>query len=157
MTMKTASVLAFERKLDPSDALLFSGTWKMRDNAQGWLPVAVREKSVRGTISNRLSTKAQDPAKLDAAIENPNLQTVDVATLATGHDTLKVSFTLRVLPGTGHPSACNEPKYREKLISTVSSYVAEYGFLELGYRYACNLANGRFLWRNRIGAEQIVV
>ncbi|NLY41415.1 MAG: type I-F CRISPR-associated protein Csy3, partial [Desulfovibrionales bacterium] len=83
--------------------------------------------------------------------------TVDVATLATGHDTLKVSFTLRVLPGTGQPSACNEPKYREKLISTVNSYVADHGFLELGYRYACNLANGRFLWRNRIGAEQVVV
>ena len=41
----------------------------------------MRAKSVRGTISNRLKTKDQDPAKLDAAIENPNLQTVDVATL----------------------------------------------------------------------------
>ncbi|MGB2337619.1 MAG: type I-F CRISPR-associated protein Cas7f/Csy3, partial [Alcanivorax sp.] len=26
-TLKTASVLAFERKLDPSDALFFAGQW----------------------------------------------------------------------------------------------------------------------------------
>lgn len=155
--MKTASVLAFERKIDPSDALLFSGNWDMRDVEQGWLPVAIREKSVRGTISNRLKTKDQDPVKLDAAIGNPNLQTVDVATLSADHDTLKVRFTLRVLSGTGQPSACNEPEYREKLISTVNAYVAEYGFVELGRRYAFNLGNGRFLWRNRIGAEQVIV
>ena len=40
--------------------------------------MAVREKSVRGTISNRLPAKDSDPAKLNAKIENPNLQTVDV-------------------------------------------------------------------------------
>lgn len=155
--LKTASVLAFERKLDPSDALLFSGNWDMRDIEQGWQPIAIREKSVRGTISNRLKTKDQDPAKLDAAIENPNLQTVDVATLAADNDTLKVRFSLRVLSGTGHPSACNEPEYRKKVIASVDTYVAEHGFAELGRRYAFNLANGRFLWRNRIGAEQVEV
>lgn len=155
--LKTASVLAFERKLDPSDALFFSGDWDMRDVEHGWQPIAVREKSVRGTISNRLKAKDQDAAKLDAAIENPNLQTVDVATLAADNDTLKVRFTLRVLSGTGLPSACNEPEYRDKLISTVSAYVAEHGFAELGRRYAFNLGNGRFLWRNRVGAEQVTV
>lgn len=156
-TLKTASVLAFERKLDPSDALLLSGNWDMRDVEQGWQPIAIREKSVRGTISNRLPAKEQDPAKLNAKIENPNLQTVDVAMLSAENDTLKVRFTLRVLSGTGQPSACNEPEYRKKLISTVSTYVAEHGFAELGRRYAFNLANGRFLWRNRIGAEQVEV
>ena len=80
-TLKTASVLAFERKLDPSDAQLFAGNWDARHSQKGWTPIALREKSVRGTISNRLKTKDQDPAKLDAAIENPNLQTVDVAAL----------------------------------------------------------------------------
>lgn len=155
--MKTASVLAFERKIDPADALFFSGNWDMRDVEQGWQPIAIREKSVRGTISNRLKAKDQDPAKLDAAIENPNLQTVDVATLAADNDTLKVRFSVRVLSGTGQPSACNEPEYREKLIATVKAYVDEHGFAELGRRYAFNLANGRFLWRNRIGAEQVTV
>lgn len=154
--LTTASVLAFERKLDPSDALLYAGRWNERD-AGTWQPVQIREKSVRGTISNRLKTKDQDPAKLDAAIENPNLQTVDVATLPADTDTLRVRFTLRVLGGAGTPSACNEADYRAKLLQTVQGYVAAHGFAELANRYAANLANGRFLWRNRVGAEQVEV
>lgn len=155
--LKTASVLAFERKLDPSDALFFSGDWAARSDSAHWQPVKIREKSVRGTISNRLKTKDQDPAKLDAAIENPNLQTVDVAALPLDADTLKVQFTLRVLGGTGEPSACNDADYRKKLVATVAAYVQQHGFGELARRYAANLANGRFLWRNRIGAEQVEV
>lgn len=161
--LKTASVLAFERKLDPSDALLYAGHWADRTQHAGWQGVRIKEKSVRGTISNRLKTKKSqdtsdlDPAKLDAAIENPNLQTVDVAALPADADTLKVQFTLRVLSGTGSPSACNNNTYRQKLQSIVQGYVSEYGFGELARRYAANLANGRFLWRNRIGAEQVEV
>jgi len=156
-TLKTASVLAFERKLDPSDALLFAGDWNQRNSADDWIPVTLREKSVRGTISNRLKTKDQDPAKLDAAIESPNLQTVDVAALPADADTLRVSFTLRVLGGTGTPSACNNADYQTKLLSTVKSYADTSGFGELGRRYAHNMANARFLWRNRVGAEQVEV
>ncbi|MGC3872117.1 type I-F CRISPR-associated protein Csy3 [Halomonas sp. GXIMD04776] len=156
-TLKTASVLAFERKLDPSDALMFAGQWEQRDDMQEWQPIAIREKSVRGTISNRLKAKDQDPAKLDAAIENPNLQTVDVATLPSDADTLMTRFTLRVLGGAGRPSACNNADYQDKLSETVKGYVSKQGFTELAKRYAYNLANGRFLWRNRMGAEQIEI
>lgn len=155
--LKTASVLAFERKLDPSDALFAAGDWNDLGNSAQWKPVSIREKSVRGTISNRLKAAQQDPLKLDAAIENPNLQTVDVATLPANADTLKVSFTLRVLGGTGQPSACNDAAYRQKLLDTVKSYVDANGFGVLARRYASNLANGRFLWRNRIGAEAVKV
>ena len=156
--LKTASVLAFERKLDPSDALMYGGDWNNRAASDNWAPITLREKSVRGTISNRLKGGASDPAKLDAAIQSPNLQTVDVATLPADADTLKVQFTVRVLAGTGQPSACNDAAYRQKLLATVNGYVAQHGgFDELAKRYAANLANGRFLWRNRIGAEQVEV
>lgn len=155
--LTTASVLAFERKLDPSDAVFHAGRWDDRAQAHAWQPVTVRAKSVRGTISNRLKAKDQDPAKLDAAIENPNLQTVDVAALPAEADTLKVQFTLRVLGGAGTPSACNSAAYQAKLLATVQGYVQQHGFGELARRYAANLANGRFLWRNRVGAEQVEV
>jgi CRISPR-associated protein Csy3 len=82
--LKTASVLAFERKLDPSDALFYSGQWNERANSSAWAPVTLREKSVRGTISNRMKGGSVDDAKLDAQIEKPNLQTVDVASLPPG-------------------------------------------------------------------------
>jgi CRISPR-associated protein Csy3 len=195
--LKTAPVLAFERKLDPSDALFRAGRWADRamldeqtikalvDQAlnenppktpltedqyarrlerkrqeieqQYWPSLSVREKSVRGTISNRLKSKEQDAAKLDAAIENPNLQRVDVATLPSEADTLRARFTLRVLGGAGTPSACSNAAYLAKLQATVREYVDHNGFGELARRYACNLANGRFLWRNRVGAEQVAV
>jgi len=155
--LKTASVLAFERKLDPSDATLSSGKWEQRDNASAWPAIAIREKSVRGTISNRLKTKDQDPAKLDASIQSPNIQTVDVAALPPTADTLRVQFTLRVLGGTGVPSACNSSDYQASLRTVVDSYVTEAKFQVLAERYAHNLANGRFLWRNRIGAEEVEV
>ena len=156
-TLKTASVLAFERKLDPSDALLFSGNWSERDTAANWPAIEVREKSVRGTISNRLKAKDQDPTKVDAAIENANLQTVDIATLDSEQDTLQMRFTLRVLPGAGTPSACNNADYQEKLLETVKEYAQANSFKALAERYAANLASGRFLWRNRIGTEQVEV
>ncbi|MCK6412927.1 MAG: type I-F CRISPR-associated protein Csy3 [Azonexus sp.] len=155
--LKTASVLAFERKLDPSDALFSAGKWVDRKNGENWPSIGINTKSVRGTISNRLSTKDQDPAKLDASIQSPNLQTVDVATLPNNADTLRARFTLRVLGGAGTPSACNNADYQAKLQATVQQYVSTTGFAELARRYAANLANGRFLWRNRMGAEQIEI
>ena len=155
-TIKTASVLAFERKLDPSDGLLRAGNWNQRD-LKGWKAIDLREKSVRGTISNRLKTREQDPAKLDASIQNPNLQRVDVAALPSDADTLRLEFTLRVLGGAGQPSACNDADYQKALEKTVATYVQQHGFGELAQRYTCNLTNGRFLWRNRLSAETIEV
>ena len=155
--LKTASVLAFERKLDPSDALLYAGAWEQRDHADRWPAIDVREKSVRGTKSHRRKTKDQDPAKLDSDVQDPNLQTVDVATLPSNADTVKTRFTLRILGGAGTPSACNNANYQTKLRDTLAQYHSKIGFAEIARRYAHNLANGRFLWRNRMTAEQIEV
>ena len=153
--LKTASVLAFERKVDPSDAVFYSGNWANKDKADGWEAISIREKSVRGTISNRLKAGATDPAKLDADIQKPNLQTVDVATLPPDCDTLKTALTIRILGGTGTPNACNNADYQTKLLESVASYVKATNFAELAKRYAANIANGRFLWRNRMSAESV--
>ena len=156
--LKTASVLAFERKLANSDGLMYSGNWENRDKAESWSPVTLHEKSIRGTISNRQKNAiASDPLKLDSEVQKPNLQTVDVAVLPFQHDTLKVSFTLRILAGLDEPSACDSPDYQEALGKTVKAYIAQHGFTELSKRYATNIANGRFLWRNRVGAEAVNV
>ena len=47
-----ASVLAFEKKLVPSDGFLYGTTWEQRHAIEE--PIPLVEKSVRGTISNRL-------------------------------------------------------------------------------------------------------
>lgn len=151
-------VLAFERKLDTSDGVFSSGLWEYRENGESWTPIPVWEKAVRGTTSHRHKTDGKDPAKLDTKKEDANLQRIDVATLPDNIDTLRVKFTLKVLGGVGIPCACNEPEYRQKLLRLVDGYVEEHnGFRHLARRYAQNLANGRFLWRNHLGAEQIEV
>ncbi len=156
--LKTASVLAFEAKLATSDAVMASGNWQDRNQSELWYPIHIAEKAVRGTISNRLkSALASDPAKVDAEVQKANLQTVDNAALPFEHDTLKVSFTLRVLGDLATPSTCNAPDYQGALAQLINGYISQHGFAELARRYACNIANGRFLWRNRVGAEAIEV
>ena len=161
--LKTASVLAFESKLANSDAIMMSGNWadiKCLDNSEKWTAIGIHEKSVRGTISNRLKStdpKFKNPAKLDQEVTKANLQTVDNAALPFDADTLKVSFTLRVLGDLSTPSACNDPDYQEKLSATINAYIKDKKFKELANRYATNIANGRFLWRNRVCAEEIKI
>lgn len=150
------SVLAFERKMDCSDAVFFQA-----DSAHSELKckdLNIREKSVRGTISNRLeNTIANDPVKVDAEIEKANLQTVDVAMLDEDCDTLVVRFSLKILPFDGKPNVCNESEFQRKLLETVETYIAEQGLKKLSSRYAANIANARWLWRNRVGAESIQI
>lgn len=156
--VKQASVLAFERKLSTSDGLMFSGQWQDRDQEKEWKSVPVSEKAVRGTISNRLKGAiARDDAKLNKEVQKPNLQCVDVAALPFEADTLKLEFTLRVLGQLHKPSACNEPDYQDALEKMILGYVKDTQFEELALRYATNLANGRFLWRNRMDAEEIEI
>ena len=117
--LKTPSVLAFEAKLVPSDALMFAGNWEQK----AWQPIQVGEKAVRGTISNRLkAATANDPTKLDAEVSKANLQTVDIAALAHSTDTLKVVFTLRVLSNLATPSTCNNPDYQAELAEKIKQY-----------------------------------
>lgn len=156
--VKTASVLAFERKLANSDGLLLAGNWSDIDSDTHWSPVTLQVKAVRGTISNRQKNAVlNDPAKLDQEVNKANLQTVDTAALPFDCDTLKVVFSLRVLGDLATPSACNNPDYQAVLSDTIKTYVSEQTFSTLAHRYASNLANGRFLWRNRVGAEAVKV
>lgn len=158
--LETARVLAFESKLANSDAIMMSGNWDDITTPEKWTAINIQEKSVRGTISNRLNSsdpKFKDPAKLDKEVTKANLQTVDNAALPFDADTLKVSFTLRVLGDLATPSACDNPDYQEKLAEVINAYIEAQQFNELASRYAMNIANGRFLWRNRVCAENIQI
>ena len=151
--LTTASVLAFERCFDISDAIFAQ---QNSADTNKLTPVILTEKSVRGTISNRLKNAvASDPTKLDAEIQKANLQTVDVAALDADKDTLVVSWSCKVLAFLGKPSVCNDIDYQEELIKTTQDYINSVGMTTLAKRYAINILNGRWLWRNRMAAEHI--
>lgn len=154
--LTTASVLAFERNLDISDAFFWQTDSKQENSPVS--EVKIVEKSVRGTISNRLkSAIANDVAKLDAETEKANLQRVDAAALDTENDTLIAKWSCKVLPFTGQPNVCNDQDYQQALMKVVEEYLGEHGVSELAKRYAINIANARWLWRNRVGSESIKV
>lgn len=143
------SVLAFSRKLEVSDALMASGLWSDIAQSDAWQPIALHEKRNR-------ATKSQYGAK-DEEKSEPNLSWGDDATLPHDADTLRVKFTLKILGRLEEPTACNTPQFEEKVIEIVKAYRAEHQFKELATRYANNIVNGRFLWRNRVGAESVSI
>jgi CRISPR-associated protein Csy3 len=150
-----ASVLAFEKKLVASDGYMYGTNWDERAVIS---PLKLKEKSVRGTISNRLKPAIQnDPTKLNAEVEKANLQRVDACALEPEQDTLKLYFSLKVLGGIAKPSACNNALFKQSYSAAAKDYINNKGFGELSRRYAMNIANARFLWRNRVGAEAIEV
>lgn len=143
------SVLAFNRKIEPSDALMQSGLWAQQNNAAGWQDIELHEKRNRGTKSQY---GVADDEKKDS-----NPVWVDDATLPHDTDTLKVSFTVKFLGNIAEPTTHNRPEFERDLNTAFAQYQKNVGFLPLARRYAQNLANARFLWRNRLGAEDICV
>ena len=133
-----ATVLSFEKKIVLSDALMYGTTW---DDRQGRATaLSLREKSVRGTISNRLKAAvANDPAKLNAEVEKPNLQTVDAASLLMDQDTLKVTFTMKILPGAAIPAACNVADHKASILNMGQRYAEQYGFEVIQYESSSDM------------------
>ena len=155
---KIASVLSFEKKMVPSDGFMYGTVWENRADSTIATPLSLQEKSVRGTISNRLKdTIKNDPVKLNAEVEKANLQRVDGCALGEKQDTLNLRFTLKFLSGVQIPTSCYSRDFNATLKVAVEDYIKEFSFTELAKRYAINIANARFLWRNRVGADDIEV
>lgn len=141
------SILSFTRKLEPSHGLLFSGKWDER-SLSVWQPLVIEQVKTLGTQSSFKATEEQRKKP------NPVAAGGDCATLPAGADTLKLSFTMRVMGGFRKPQACNKPDFEESLEDKLNDF-NDMG--ELAYRFAYNIANGRFLWRNRVGADEIEI
>lgn len=148
-TIQLPSLLSFERKLETADALMWAVNWgesPLKDSNPEKIPITKRQN--RSTIS---AYKTKDDDK-----PNPNPVASDDANLPSDRDTLKVSFTLRIVGGIGSPFACNEPNFEAAIIEKTNAF-KDKSLPILAKRYAYNIANGRFLWRNRIGAEKISI
>ena len=150
------TVLAFDRKLEPSDALMYSGSWERVKDSSQWKAIELFDRRNRAVKSNFKQDILDDEGALQKQIAEPNLAWGDDAALEHDNDTLKVSFSLRVIGGLDLPSVCNKVEFERRYREKVSIY-AESSLDVLAKRYAYNIANGRFLWRNRVGAQDIKV
>jgi CRISPR-associated protein Csy3 len=150
------SVLAFDRKLEPSDALMYSGNWKDISDKKTWQPIELFERRNRAVKSNFKQEVLDDEEELQKQIAEGNLSWGDDAALAHDNDTLQLGFTLRVVSGLSQPSVCNKVDFESAYNEKIKAYTQS-NLDELANRYAYNIANGRFLWRNRVGAQEIEI
>lgn len=147
------SVLAFERKLEVSDGLMFAGVFtdigknKNKNGDKLWQKIKI-------TPRNNLSTQSSYANKdIDKTRPNPVSSGGDMAVIPSDCDTLRVRWTMRIIGNIGKPTACKNQDFEDALIKKTE----DFDFTELAYRYAYNIANGRFLWRNRVCAEEVVI
>jgi CRISPR-associated protein Csy3 len=155
-TLTMPSVLAFDRKLEPSDALMYSGKWENIATEKSWQTIELFERHNRAVKSNFKQEILENEAELQKQIAEANLAWGDDAALSHEHDTLKLSFTLRVVSGINRPSVCNKVDFEKAYSERIEDYVQS-NIEQLANRYAYNIANGRFLWRNRVGAQEIKI
>ncbi|MEY3759504.1 MAG: type CRISPR-associated protein Csy3, partial [Pseudomonadota bacterium] len=151
-TIELPSILSFERKLETSDALMYAGKWQDNENnAATWQKIAITKRYNRSTQS---AYGIEDAKKSEP---NPVASDSDDANLPHDKDTLKVIFSTRVIGNIGQPFACNEPDFEALMRKKINAFKEEDRFKTLAYRYAYNIANGRFLWRNRVSAEKVTI
>ena len=139
-------VLSFDRKLELSDALMYSGL----SDGKEWESIKIGDpRTLRGTKSHAGSKESER--------DEANISTGDDAYLPKDHDTLNIKYTLRIIGRLGKPSACNRPAFESSVIKESNNFKESEDISILGQRYAYNIANGRFLWRNRVGAENVKI
>lgn len=170
---KLPGVLAFQRGLVISDAELFSEIKGDYDSH----PVEVVRHGIRGT-QNVNTSGAGDTATSGDTKQRAvsNIQQTDSAKLASNAEAMIARFSVRFLdlqdslfasaPGKDDGKKETQEKIRQELSllrQSIEGFIqrakAATGLDEVACRIARNIANGRWLWRNRLiaSAIQIVV
>jgi CRISPR-associated protein Csy3 len=161
---KLPGVLSFQRGIVISDALFYNEI----DGQYEQHPLPVVRHGIRGTQNVNKGGDGEEGATANTAKrqEVSNIQTTDTAKLAPEADALVVRFSLRFLDFRNALFACAPgPKdgdaevaaLRESIDNFIARAQAADGLLEIGRRYARNIGNGRWLWRNRLIAQKITV
>ena len=158
---KLPGVLAFQRGVVISDALFFN----VCEDSQ--TPVMVVRHGIRGTQNVNKDGDAEKSTAANAKRQEvSNIQTTDTAKLDANAQALAVRFSLRFLDLDNVLFACAPSstdaddlvrQYRDSVASFIERAKTSDGLNEVAARFARNIANGRWLWRNRTIARQITV
>lgn len=140
-------MLSFIKKITESDGFMYAFKWGAEENPEFLEKTSIKitEKSVRGF-------------RLDRRKEQHDffyLQKVDNCVLEENKNALMLKFYVKFLGNLDSPILTTvefEKNLQDKIRN--NNYTLD-AIKELAKRYVINIANGRFLWRNRIGAEKI--
>lgn len=157
-------VLSFQRGIVISDALFYNEIEGHYEHH----PLPVVRHGIRGTQNINKGGDSDDGtiANTGKRQEVSNIQTTDTAKLSPEADALIIRFSLRFLnlgnalfacaPG-AKDSDTEVAALRDSIFRFIDRAKAADGIVEIGRRYARNIANGRWLWRNRLIARKIIV
>jgi CRISPR-associated protein Csy3 len=143
---KLPGVLSFQRLTITSDALFYNAL----PNG-GRSPISVVRHGIRGT-QNVNKEKEKD--------KQSNVQITETAKTASDATGFVVEFSLAFLPLEKAIFSCageNGEAVRQGITGFVQRARGGNGVQEIAQRYARNLLNGRWLWRNRLIGQSITV
>jgi len=151
---KLPGVLSFQRAYNVSDAEMFN---VMPDGSR--TPVEVVRHGIRGT--QNVSAAAGATAKGgERAVSN--IQVTETAKLHPSAVAMEVQFSIRFFDLACSLSACasDHRVLMKGMRTSIDGFIGRSktaGADAIALRYARNIANGRWLWRNRVVASKITV
>lgn len=159
---KLPGVLSFQRGTVVSDGAFFNRY------ADGRLePLQVIRHGIRGTQNVNLVAASAGSTAKSGRREVSNIQTTDSAKLDPAAEFLLVRFDVKfidlsLLLFACAPSAKDQVEDIRAMRSGIDTFIGKAkegatALQEIGRRYARNIANARWLWRNRAVAESIQV
>ena len=83
-TLTMPTVLSFDRKLEPSDAVMHSGSWDNKGEKEDWKEIELFERRNRAVFSNFTQEELDDEEVLKEKMGKPNLSWGDDARLSKG-------------------------------------------------------------------------
>ncbi|WP_212515795.1 type I-F CRISPR-associated protein Csy3 [Acinetobacter soli] len=119
-------------------------------------PIVVTKEGTKGVISQRIEEKEGKKVKKDFDLRQANIQHNHEALIPVGCDTLQLDFNLKIIGGL-HRIDTTNTRYQDRIFQMIEEYKEKFGLNMLAYRYAYNLAIGRFLWRNAEEAAQLEI
>lgn len=150
---KLPSVLAFSRSHFITDGAFYSLT---KDGIEK--PIIVEQQGIRGT-QNVSEKNGNEEAKTDIT----NLQRIDIAKADIDTEAVIIRFSLGFLDISKSLHSCNGKDMNDvmafrKSLKDFLFRAKNSGAIEhLSKRYARNILNGRWLWRNKDIAKQIFI
>lgn len=156
----TPSVMAFKRGIIVTDAKFEYGTSKDVNGERERYPVPVIRHGVLATQNLNVSNKTEDR-------NVANIQTTETAKTGSDSEVVFVTFDMKFLSIKDGMHSCTNvgKKNDSKLGDTMKNMynffmekaIGSKGMEEISKRFARNILNGRWLWRNRTMASTIKI
>lgn len=138
--LKIPSIFSVQRCFIISDALMYN----LFDDGRR-SPVNVIRHGILGTQNVKKDTDVKNPQRTESAKTDPD---------AIG---LQVEFSLATVLLKNAIFASSSVDFRQAVDAFINRFSESKELHEICRRYACNILNGRWLWRNRILAQDIVI